>query len=367
MNSIMLHFQSGSAMVLLFCAFQLTMRKNRNAVNLSLAGLYFSLSSILFSFWVFGSGNAAHFRYLLYQDNSAAMLIGPCVYLYLVLVTGGKKPDPRLYALNFIPSVLCFAGTLHEDIANGRLQTFRSAFEPKLPGPEASPFIYFADFLSSIHVFAYIIVAILAIAPVFSNTKHRAAKELRFVLVYMLFIACFITGVVITGLMNRQGANLVFLYLLLASGIIYFIFSVNYPEFAYNAMNEGRRIRADNNPVDEHNAAAIMERMETLMREERIFTNENLTLGSAAERVGVTPHLLSKVLNGRVNANLRTYLNTWRVDEAKRMLLSEQSVTVLEIAYKTGFNSKSAFNDTFLKMTGATPRGYRAGKKQQPC
>jgi AraC-like DNA-binding protein len=49
------------------------------------------------------------------------------------------------------------------------------------------------------------------------------------------------------------------------------------------------------------------------------------------------------------------------VEEAKRLLShpSDPKVTVLEVMYQAGFNSKSSFNTAFRKIEQTTPGAYK--------
>jgi AraC-like DNA-binding protein len=362
MSSFGLYIQFSAAAVLIFCSILLFAYKNRTFAHNNLAGIYFALSVILFAQWIFSSGNAGNFRYLLFQDTAVAFLIGPCVYFYLIAITGGQLPGMRLYAINFLPAAATAAGTAYETVTNARLAMAFELRSPKLPDTSISSFIYYTDIISSIHAFSYVVLSIIAIAPVLRNRKHRSATELRFVLIYMLCIAMFIFGVILTDLLRRPTENTVFLSLLLFFGVLYFVFSARFPNFTLNAIKEGRRIRDDNSPVNPDDATTVTNRLEKLMNTDRIFTEETLTLNKTAEKMGITPHLLSRVLNISLHTNFRTYLNSFRIEEAKRLLADSEEISILEIAYRTGFNSKSAFNNTFLKMTGMPPRDFRNRK-----
>jgi AraC-like DNA-binding protein len=52
------------------------------------------------------------------------------------------------------------------------------------------------------------------------------------------------------------------------------------------------------------------------------------------------------------------YVNRWRVEEAKRLLLTTDA-NVLNIAHDVGFNSRSAFYNAFRTVTGESPVTFR--------
>ena len=55
------------------------------------------------------------------------------------------------------------------------------------------------------------------------------------------------------------------------------------------------------------------------------------------------------------------FMNQYRINYAKDLLIDQnrQDLTVLEILYDAGFNSKSSFNTEFKKRSGVTPTEYR--------
>jgi AraC-like DNA-binding protein len=62
--------------------------------------------------------------------------------------------------------------------------------------------------------------------------------------------------------------------------------------------------------------------------------------------------------------NFYDFINRHRIDEASRLLTNpaDEKITILEVLYEVGFNSKSSFNTLFKKYTGLTPTEFR--KKQ---
>ena len=92
------------------------------------------------------------------------------------------------------------------------------------------------------------------------------------------------------------------------------------------------------------------------------FTNPNLTLAELAAKLKMPPHVLSKVLNEGYDKNFFDFINTHRIDELKMRLHNPQfrSYTLLSMALEVGFNSKTAFNRSFKKLTNQTPSEYLA-------
>ena len=99
--------------------------------------------------------------------------------------------------------------------------------------------------------------------------------------------------------------------------------------------------------------------MDSLMHEKKLFTDDGLSVGKTAEALGVTAHLLSRIINEKTGNNFRAYLNSFRVKEASALLLGNPDMSVIEIAYAVGFSSKSSFNEVFHRITGVSPREYR--------
>ncbi len=99
-----------------------------------------------------------------------------------------------------------------------------------------------------------------------------------------------------------------------------------------------------------------------LFIDKKIFLNENLTIRDAAELLHVKPYLITKYLKQEKNTDFRDFVNSLRIDEARR-LLEDPDYNITRIAYESGFNSRSAFYSSFQKKTGLLPGDYR--KKNQ--
>lgn len=108
-------------------------------------------------------------------------------------------------------------------------------------------------------------------------------------------------------------------------------------------------------------AHVLHKRLIDLMETQRPFTDSSLKLNRLARLAAMSPNHLSQVINELRQQNFYDFVNGYRIEEAKRMILdpSQPHATMLSIAYAVGFNSKSAFNTAFKKHTGTTPSQFR--------
>ncbi|MBN1196083.1 MAG: helix-turn-helix domain-containing protein [Candidatus Aminicenantes bacterium] len=99
-----------------------------------------------------------------------------------------------------------------------------------------------------------------------------------------------------------------------------------------------------------------------LMDKEKPFLEANLTLVKLARSMNIHANYLSRIINERRNQSFNDFVNQYRIEEACRRLTDPRwkNMTILQIAYETGFYSKSVFNTAFKKFTGQTPSQYRS-------
>jgi AraC-like DNA-binding protein len=100
------------------------------------------------------------------------------------------------------------------------------------------------------------------------------------------------------------------------------------------------------------------------MTEEHLFLAPELKLDDLADRLGLSPRLLSQVINEGTGSNFYDFINNYRCREVKRLIAEDENITFLEAMYQSGFNSKSSFNKEFKKLTGTTPSEYRQSLKK---
>ncbi len=106
-----------------------------------------------------------------------------------------------------------------------------------------------------------------------------------------------------------------------------------------------------------------------VMETERYYRDEELGLASLAETLEMHPHELSRLVNVVLKKNFNDFINEYRISEVIRKMQDPayDRLTLLGIAFDSGFNSKTTFNRTFRQMTGKSAAEYKSDlKKESP-
>lgn len=119
-----------------------------------------------------------------------------------------------------------------------------------------------------------------------------------------------------------------------------------------------RSHEAERNNTDPQQA--LYANLEKIMREQRAYTDQNLTVASLANQLGTNQKYLSAAISHHGDGHFNQFINRHRVNEARRLLSDKtNNQTVTEIMQECGFHSRSAFYAAFKRHTGLTPSQYR--------
>ncbi|MBC6696546.1 helix-turn-helix domain-containing protein [Hymenobacter puniceus] len=110
--------------------------------------------------------------------------------------------------------------------------------------------------------------------------------------------------------------------------------------------------------------AGVVARIRQALEDERLYLNPTLTLAELSAHTGLAPRLISFTVNNGFGQSFNDVVNGYRVAEVKRRLATPdaQRLTLLGIAFESGFNSKTTFNRIFKQFTGVAPRDYRVAE-----
>ncbi len=139
------------------------------------------------------------------------------------------------------------------------------------------------------------------------------------------------------------------------SAVIYFL---SYKAFQLKATEvDGQVFKANNNSI-------LFDTISKTIIDNRLYLESDLSLSKLAALVGQNTQKTSSVINQYAKRNFNDFINYYRIQEAKKILLDKNSekFTISSIAFDTGFSSLSSFNSAFKKFEGITPSSFRKGK-----
>lgn len=121
--------------------------------------------------------------------------------------------------------------------------------------------------------------------------------------------------------------------------------------------------KSGNKAVQKQSSAVfpLSEKLEHELRDKKAYLDTELSLPILAERLSTTTHQLSELLNQHLHTTFFDYINQFRVEEAKRLIISPESdrYTLEAIAKSSGFNSAASFYRAFKKFTDTTPKQFK--------
>lgn len=110
------------------------------------------------------------------------------------------------------------------------------------------------------------------------------------------------------------------------------------------------------------NDPVLNAKLQTFMEEQKVYRKEGLTIRELAELMNEQEYRLRRLINGQLGfRNFNDFLNQYRVNDACEILSdpAQTRMTILEIAYRLGYQSIGPFNKAFRDLKGLTPTAYR--------
>jgi ligand-binding sensor domain-containing protein/AraC-like DNA-binding protein len=127
-----------------------------------------------------------------------------------------------------------------------------------------------------------------------------------------------------------------------------------------------KRKRYKDSPLEPAVAEECIKKLRVLMDIKKVYKDPDISLQSLAEKLSVSHHLLSQVLNEKLDCKFFDYIHRYRIEEARGIMREPggEDLKIAAVAYDVGFNTVPAFYKAFKKFTGMTPTEYK--KKTAP-
>ncbi|MDR2085060.1 MAG: AraC family transcriptional regulator [Bacteroidales bacterium] len=306
--------------------------------------------------------------------NFFVFAYGPMILLYLRATLLKIRTLAAANIIHFIPFLLflCLSLVLRGDTAIFRVQFFRD-----LETQKALYIVYYS--LTYVSVIVYTIASFACIGYAKKNIEDLYSFELSEKLLYwfkyltMLFFIMYILQAV-TGFSSIITGNDTFdtnMFVVVGQCVFFLslqYFLINRPELFIDEKNSIYDFSGGKQLDNYYNKSKIpkdtldqcAEKLVKLMEEKKIYLKNDLNLQDVSEMINYPKHYITQALNLILKKNFYLFVNEYRVNEFKARVADKKNnnLTIMSIAYDSGFNSKSTFNSIFKKFTGQTPSEY---------
>jgi AraC-like DNA-binding protein len=290
---------------------------------------------------------------------------GPLFWLYLLYASGFRERFSRKDMRHFIPMLIMIPVLIFTE-ATG-IGTLPAA------GESLTDLIGTA--LEDLYNLGYFIVSGLFIIRLRKESREVSSTDslllLRFQLLFLIMCAiplyslfelcCISLSIPIPVMIDRM--SILFETLLIQTTALYLIIRPERKKEIQEMTGTERKIKEDVKKYGSSQMNDILlerygDRLNCILEEETPYLKTELSIADLAKRLDLSVHQLSQLINSRFQTNFYGLINRLRIEEAKS-LLGGSDLTVMEVAFESGFNSKTTFNRVFKELTGETPSQFR--------
>lgn len=345
----------------------LTKKGGNIRANRIIGILFITFSISIINFFILRT--ELHFKYPhLYGISFPVLfLFGPLFYFYVKLIINRNYKFKKNTWLHFLPFILCIIVMLPDYLLS--IDEKRKIFVDYM----ISPLGVIISMAEIIHLFTYNAVIYKIVE------KHKELIKLSESSIEGIDLHWVQNGIIC--FVGTFGLMLIF-WILLALGIntinafhlsiplivTFIIYAMGYlglkqsdiPMVVEETIPVPSK-KYEKSTLKDDQADEYTTKIKDFMGTQKPFLDNNLSLQKLADLLNIHTHHLSQIINENFNQNFFDFINSYRVEEAKKLLCDQQNnqYTVLAIAEESGFNSKTSFNSAFKKFTNMTPSEFK--------
>jgi len=359
---------------LLFVSFFLFQNKKGKTISNKILAIVFLMISIsVINIFVILFNVKIKWPQLLFIDDTFMFAYGPLLYLFTQSILFKNYELKKKSLFHFLPFILaiCFVIGIILFIDTATI----SKTADQIKNAQIPIYISIGGILILIHIFYYLWKSKKEIKVVynnalqtFSNLNQENYKSVNFIL--NSFIGIFSISLInsILPFMGIKSGMAVTLLLMILF-MLYFINSVLFKMLNQSTNDSGlisqdshiEKIKYSGSSLSE---AQLLEYKTTLWHHITVnkrYLDSELNIDDLAKELNLLSKVLSQVINEGYNCNFFDFVNKFRIETAKFIMsnVADEKMTIQEIMYDSGFNSKSSFNTAFKKFTKLTPTQFK--------
>jgi AraC-like DNA-binding protein len=352
----------GAAQGVLLALALLTQKAGRQTANRLLAALTLTISIAVSGAVLLTSNYVFAFPHLSRLHQPFVFLAAPLLFLYIRELTSRERRFEKKDFLHFIPFVLCLIYLLpyYLKSSGAKIQILVSEYVQ----PTLGQWYYVRSAVLITQALVYLVLIAANIVKYSRSVKQRKSPSDKAVLFEVRFFVI-ATALLWCAVVLRY-AIATMPNLLVPLGASLLIYGMGYLKMRRPVVESPERDelsvkKYEKSTLTAERAERYLDRLVNFMEKEKPFTDGDLTIQKLAEKLSIPANHLSQTINERLGQTFSDFVNSYRVEAAKRKLLDPafRHLSVLGIAEEVGFNSKSSFNSVFKKHTNMTPSEFR--------
>ncbi len=271
---------------------------------------------------------------------SACFLIGIALYYYLKSSIENTKSPPRSWKLHFaaLTLIIVIVGALKPYVANSNLwQQY---------------IVHVIYIVWGIYILFSGFVLKDIVKKFFSKNQKCTTSELWLLAVFtgnLLVYIAYIIGYFYLYLVGTITFSVVFY------GLLVFLLFKSNRDSIFQDIPEKYALKK----IDENEVERLKKALSDLMKEKQFHKNTNVKLNDVAQELAISSHKLSQLLNDNFGKSFTLFINEYRIEEAKKLLMENNQFTLEAIGFEAGFSSRSSFYTAFKKIVGQTPSEFK--------
>ncbi len=302
----------------------------------------------------------------------AVFSLYPIAYHYLVCVTNDENSRLIVKIFSYMPAlVTVIAAAFYLPLSYDDKYKFIHTNLLQINEGD-SFFSLFQNIIFTLYYIQFFIFIVIFIQMYFRNKERQSSKSKEynlflpswlfmviaiFILYELIYFVLFIVKVNLNFDVLVQVVDFIVIVFIGILGIKHdeLIISVQLDSLLKNkVVSSGNKIKS----TDDETASKILDEIKFLLEEEKLYLNPALKIEHVAKKMHIPVNALSEIINKYEEKNFSQFINYYRIDEAKRLMLNLESESIKDIFLQVGFYTRSTFNRAFKSITNQTPTEF---------
>ncbi|MBI1933670.1 MAG: AraC family transcriptional regulator [Ignavibacteriales bacterium] len=347
----------------IFLFFILWKKKENKFANKFLAATMLVFAVDLLGGIFYLTGYIKYLPWFMGLNNSFPYLYGPLIYLYVIFLIHKQEQFKWKNIIHFIPFILTqIYGLLFFYFESPEYQMSMLDFSKKPPWHIA----IVGSLIPFVGIF-YMVLTVIVTVDYNKKLRNKFSNIEKIDLSWLLYLV-YGTVVIWTIVIFTYLLGIIYGDSFQSNLLIYITISIFLYTFAIKSYRQPETITI-NDESDQYKKSGLTEvkadeylkKLIDIMQNEKPYLDTRLSLYNLAEKVGISTHNLSEIINMKLEKNFYDFINSYRVEEVKKIIDEdkENKFNLLAHGLNAGFSSKSAYYSAFKKFTGITPLQYK--------